>query len=128
MAIKETPRAIIDVLDSEGNITGHEIEVFVTYEAEGPDDPMLKLGFQSKVERQEATPERVAELRKKSSDGLTDANNKLNAQIAQMQQDHAAAIAILQSDLNAALVQAQEARSDADKAVGLLSTIRKALA
>lgn len=77
MALIKTPRAVIDVLDATGAITGHEIEYFYTWEGEGAEF------FTAKVGREEASLEQVEVYRKHSNDALTASFQALNVQLAQ---------------------------------------------
>lgn len=86
MAVKKIARAFIDVLDSEGKITNHEVENHITYEAEGEDDPVAA-HFIPSVKREEVTSEQMAELRKESDNSLTAENTKLHTQIAKLLDD-----------------------------------------
>lgn len=117
MAIKKTPRALIAVFDAEGKITNWELEVFVTYEAEAPDDPMVAV-FQPQVKRELISAEETASFLKQSNDGLLDENKRLHQQIAVMQEAAAAAgettraqLAVLTETVNRLTAQKTEAEA-----------------
>jgi len=130
MAIKKTPRAIIEVLDSEGKVTGYEIENFYIYEAEGPDDPMVRVA-KPQVVRDPASQAEVDALRGTSSDGLTAENEALRAENTRLQQvaDDAtaraeAAVADATRERDAAVAAETEMRDALDMVSG---AIRKVL-
>jgi hypothetical protein len=76
MDIIKTPRAIIDVLDSEGKITGHEIEYHVFPSGEGAEH------FSPRLVREPASLEQVQIYRDASADGLAASFAALNTQLA----------------------------------------------
>lgn len=79
MPLVRTNRAIIEILDSEGKITGHEVERFYNWEGEGAEH------FTTKIQRDEATPEEVEELRGAANARLTAQCQEDNARIATLQ-------------------------------------------
>lgn len=79
MPVVKTARALIDVLDANFNITGHEIEYHYTFEGDGAEM------FTPKVQRDLVTPAQIAVFRTSSSDALTAAHQNLNAKIAALQ-------------------------------------------
>ena len=83
MSIIKTPRAIIDVLDAEGKITGHGIEYMVT--ADGPEARYVK----PRMEREEASAQDVDAIRGTSAAAVTAAFQGLNQQIATERDTHA---------------------------------------
>lgn len=76
MPIIKTPRRVADVLDSEGKITGHEIEYAIT--ADGPEAEYVRP--QNKWEP--ASAETVDALRATSTAALTAEIKRLGQQIA----------------------------------------------
>jgi hypothetical protein len=85
MPIKKTPRAVIEVLDAEGKVSGFEIENFYTFEFEEGDDPITAKTFTPRVIRDEATEEEVDVLLGVASEKMSDAHKSLNLQVADMQ-------------------------------------------
>lgn len=76
MPIYKSPRRVADVLDSEGKITGHEIEYAIT--ADGPEAEYVRP--QNKWEP--ASAETVDALRATSTAALTAEIKRLGQQIA----------------------------------------------
>ena len=92
MPVVKTARAILDILDAEGKITGHEIEYHYTFSLGEGEDPALARMFSPKVGREEVSPETVAAMRKESDNALTATVQMLNAANAALQGHEAAAI------------------------------------
>lgn len=116
MPIKKTPRAVIEILDAEGKVSGYEIENFYTFELEEGDDPVMAKTFTPRVIRDEATEEEVDALLGEASERMTDSLAALNAQIAEMQAVHAETVKHMQEvidQVNADLRKAESLRDDA---------------
>ncbi len=105
MALIKTPRAIIDILDADRKVTGHEIEYIMVYEPEGPSDPLAGM-MPATIKREVATLEAVQALRDRANDTLVQAHANLNTQLASERTQHAEALAAKDAalaDSNAAL-------------------------
>lgn len=126
MGIKKTPRAFIDILDAEGKITHHEVEFWVTYETDDPNDEMAKV-FSPKIVREEVTPDDMAKLRGTSDNALTSDNRKLNDQIGQMQEAHKAECDGLKEELVAVNQQVDTLQKENAKQAGLIASVRSVL-
>lgn len=117
MNIVKTPRAIIDILDTENKITGHEIEYHITAEGEGANH------FTPKVEREEVTVEEVAKLRQHSDDTLTASNNALNAQVQEIREAKDAAEKSCEEQLAAKEAELNKLRDELVALTTKLTTI-----
>lgn len=126
MPVVKTPRAIIEILDSEGHITGHEIESHYVYESDDPNDPMLKVAV-PKIQRDEATEAEVNKLRKKSSTGLTDSINDVTKENAVLQEQMLKVQESALAAVNAAEAKVSAAEAARDEALGKLQSAREAL-
>lgn len=111
MALKETPRALILVLDSEGKVSNYELEVFVTYEAEGPDDPMAR-AFSPSVVRKELTPTEAATYIGESAGKQAAENRALHEQIVGLQKQIVDKGTELESAVSAMSQQIEQHRLD----------------
>ena len=85
MAVVKKPRAVIDILDSEGKITNHEVEYHVTFEAVTPEDEEIAKNFTPKIIREEVSHEVAQQLRGEAESATFTSNKQLNQQIADMQ-------------------------------------------
>ena len=83
MTVRKTPRALIQVLDSEGKVTGFEIEFTKTYVG---DDPDIIKSFQNGMVRDEVSAEEFAKYQSDSDGGLTREAHRLNARVSAMQE------------------------------------------
>lgn len=126
MALKKTPRALIDVLDAEGKITGHELEVFVTYEAEGEKDEMAR-HFQARVERVPITAEEALEYRSDAEEIMTDSFKTAQEQIASLQDDKAR-LSNVEGENAVLLRKVSELESQLARANGTIAAVKSALA
>lgn len=96
ITLEKTARAIIDVLDAEGKISGHEIEYHVVAAGEGAEL------IPPRVVREPATSEAVAVMRGQADATLTSAFSALNIQLADEREAAAVAAAEKQAALDAA--------------------------
>lgn len=122
MALVKKVRALIDVLDGEEKISGHELETWVTYEPEGQNDPLAG-AVPARMVREPATQEDMAKFRKESDEKLTDSCKALSAQIADLQEQLRAKAAQMESGLQAAGTLVQEAQKKQAEAESALAAI-----
>ena len=129
MPVVKTPRAIIEVLDSDGKITGYEIENIYTFSSNGTpeEDEMVKL-FNAGPRRDEATEDEVAALRKQSAEGLTAGIKDAHDQIADLQTAAQAATAEAQTQIAEAQNAQKFAEDFAAKAQAKVDNLKKLVA
>lgn len=121
MGVKKTTRAIIEVLDADGKVTGYEAENVYVYEAESENDPMVRIA-QPKTVREEVSEAEVQAIRGASGDKLTDSLREHAQQIAALQDSVRLATAAEQ----AATAQAQAWETKYNKLLERLTNALKA--
>jgi hypothetical protein len=110
--MSKTPRAIIDILDAEMKITGHEIEnIYV-------DEPGIASGT---IRRDLATAEEVDAIRGNSQAALTQSFADLNQQIADERTGASEALATKEQELRDERAAHAETRSDLEGALEIVA-------
>ena len=125
--LKKTPRALISVLDSEGKITGYELEVHVTFEAMSKEEEEQARYFTTKVAREDLSDEEVRALLGNSEEVMAGAFKESQTQIAQLQSE-CAKIPGLESEIRSLLAQTTTASERADAAERKLRDVGVVLA
>lgn len=120
MPIVKTPRAVIDILDSEGKITNHEIEYNFAFDPAEGEEELAKM-FAPRVMREEATPEQVAAFRESSDSSLTKSIQEVSLINADLQNQMTA---LKESSTKAV----EEANNRADKAEAACKAMTEKLA